>query len=99
MPPRRRLETQKTMWNGQKMGAGNGKAAEEAARVTNNVCIPQGKRSHSREGMGACRTTCVLPPGCAARHGLAVPQQGGGDTPAPGGPQLQSTVLCAAVGT
>lgn len=47
------METQKSTWDGQKMGAGNGKAAEEAAWVMNHACIPQGKRSHSREGMGA----------------------------------------------
>lgn len=68
-------------------------------RLLNHVCIPQGDRSHSREGMGALEGSCVLPPGCAARHGAAVPQQGGGDTPAPGDPQLQSTVPYAAVGT
>lgn len=93
------METQKSTWDGQKMGAWNGKAAEEAAWVMNHVCIPQGKRSRSREGMGAWRASCVLPPGCATGHVVAVPQQGGGGTSAPGGPQLQSTVLCAAVGT
>lgn len=93
------METQKSMWDRQKMGAENEKAAEEAAWVMNHVCTLQGKRSHSREGMEAWRASCVLPPGCAAGHGVAVPQQGGGDTSAPGGPQLQSTALCAAVGT
>lgn len=46
------METQKSKWDGQKMGARNGKAAEEAAWVMNYVCIPQGVKSHSREGTG-----------------------------------------------
>lgn len=34
------METQKSTWDGQKMGARNGKAAEEAAGVMDHVCIP-----------------------------------------------------------
>lgn len=42
------METQKFVWHGQKMGARNWKAAKEAAFIMNHVCIPQGRRSHSR---------------------------------------------------
>lgn len=94
------VETQESTWDAEKTGARNGKAAEEAAWVMNHVCIPQGKRSHSRqETKGAWGASCVLPRGCAARLGVAVPRQGAGDTPAPGGPRLRSTAQCAALGT
>lgn len=44
------MQSQKSMWAGDKMAAGEWKAAKGAVWVTNGVCIPWGKRSHSSKG-------------------------------------------------
>lgn len=93
------MQTQESMWAGDKMAAGDRKAAKEAVWVTNSVCIPQGKKVALQQGdRGQSGVLgCGIPPGCVARHGLAAPQQGGEDTPAPAGLWLQSTPPCAAM--
>lgn len=45
------MQSQGSMWAGDKKASGDGKAAKEAVWVTKGVCIPQGKRTYSSKGI------------------------------------------------